>query len=68
MTCINADTCEVLHFTLPFDAIRARAGIERAEAIVAATRLGELLPRFTNNPSDWRCSICAHRQRCWGVQ
>jgi hypothetical protein len=68
VTCINADSCEVLHFTLPFDAIRARAGIERAEAIVAATKVGELLPRFTNNASDWRCSICAHRQRCWGVQ
>jgi hypothetical protein len=68
VTCINADTCEVLHLTLPFDGMRARAAIERAEAIVAATRVGELLPRFTNNPSDWRCSICAHRQRCWGVQ
>jgi len=66
ITCVNADTCEVLHFTLPFDAQRARATVERVEAIVAATRNGELLPRFTNNPSDWRCGICPHRRRCWG--
>jgi hypothetical protein len=65
ITCVNADTCEVLHFTLPFDAQRARATIERAEAIVAATRVGELLPRFTNNPHDWRCGICPHKARCW---
>jgi hypothetical protein len=66
VTCVNADSCEVLHFALPFDAVRARATIERAEAIIAATRVGELLPRFTNNPHDWRCGICPHKQRCWG--
>jgi hypothetical protein len=67
ITCVNADTCEVLHFTLPFDAQRARATVERVEAIVAATRNGELLPRFTNNSKDWRCGICPHRRKCWGV-
>jgi hypothetical protein len=52
---------------LPFDPQRARATIERVEAIVAATRVGELLPRFTNNPKDWRCGICPHKDRCWGA-
>jgi hypothetical protein len=66
VTCINADTCEVLHFTLPFDPQRARATIKRAETIVAATKIGELLPRFTNDPKNWKCGICPHRQRCWG--
>jgi hypothetical protein len=66
ITCVNADSCEVLHFTLPFDPQRARATVERVEAIVAATRVGELLPRFTNNPKDWRCGICPSRVRCWG--
>jgi hypothetical protein len=66
VTCVNADSCEILHFTLPFDAQRARATVERIEAIVAATRNGELLPRFTNNPKDWRCGICPHKARCWG--
>jgi hypothetical protein len=67
ITCVNADSCEVLHFTLPFDPQRARGTIERVEAIIAATRNGELLPRFTNDPKNWKCGICPHRQRCWGA-
>lgn len=66
VTCVNADTCEVLHFTLPFDAQRARATVERVEAIIAATRNGELLPRFTNDSTNWKCRICPSRDRCWG--
>jgi hypothetical protein len=65
VTCVNADTCEALHFALPFNADRAQQAIDRAAAIIAATRAGELLPRFTTNPEDFRCRICAHRERCW---
>jgi hypothetical protein len=65
VTCVNADTCEALHFALPFSAERAAAETERAALIIEATRAGELLPRFTNDPNDWRCRICAHRERCW---
>jgi hypothetical protein len=67
VTCINSDSCEVLHLALTFDAMRARGAIERAEAIVAATRNGELLPRFTNDHNHWKCRICPHRARCWGA-
>jgi len=67
ITCVNADSCEVLHLALPFSAERAREGVERAQTIIAATRAGTLLPRFTNNPDDWRCKICSHRERCWGA-
>jgi hypothetical protein len=66
VTCVNADTCEVLHLAAPFDARRADAAVRRAEEISAATRAGELLPRFTNDPSNWKCQICSHRARCWG--
>jgi hypothetical protein len=30
-----------------------------------ATRAGELLPRTTDDPTDWRCKLCGHRERCW---
>jgi hypothetical protein len=66
VSCVNANTCEVLHLALPFSAERARQAIERASEVIAATRAGELLPRFTNNPDDWRCGICPHTARCWG--
>jgi hypothetical protein len=67
ISCVNADSCEVLHFALPFDAERAHAAIERAEAIIAASKADELLPRAYGDPGDWRCVICAYRARCWGV-
>jgi hypothetical protein len=67
VTCVNAESCEVLHFTLPFDVPRARATVERVEAIIAATRNGELLPRFTNDSKNWKCGICPHKNRCWGA-
>ena len=65
-TALNADTCERLHLIVPFDAERAQAWSDRAVTIIAATQAGELLPRFTDNPDDWRCRVCSHRERCWG--
>jgi hypothetical protein len=64
-TAVNADTCERLHLLVPFDAGRAQAWSDRAATIIEATRAGELLPRFTTNPTDWRCRFCGHRERCW---
>jgi hypothetical protein len=62
---VNADTAERLHFLLPFDAQLAQATSDRAVAVIEATRAGELLPRITENPDDWRCKMCSHRERCW---
>jgi len=33
--------------------------------VIEATRAGELLPRLTDDPIDWRCKLCGHRERCW---
>ena len=66
---VNADTCETLHFTLPYDARLAETWVERAAGIIAATRRGELLPRAYDSPEDWRCKICEFTHaRCWGRQ
>jgi hypothetical protein len=64
-TVTNADTCERLHILVPYDAEFAQTWIERAETIIAATRAGELLPRFTEDPDHYRCRFCGHRARCW---
>jgi hypothetical protein len=66
VTCVNADTREVLHLALPFDAGRAEEAINHAQAIIDATRAGELLPRFTGDPGNFQCRICQHHRRCWG--
>jgi hypothetical protein len=64
-TVVNADTCDRVHLLVPYDAGTARAAIMRAETVIAATRAGELLPRFTTNPDNWRCRLCGHKERCW---
>jgi hypothetical protein len=64
-TVVNADTCERLHFLVPFDAQLAQLMSDRAVTVIEATRTGELLPRITEDPDDWRCKMCSHRGRCW---
>jgi len=64
-TVVNADTCDRLHFLVPFDAQLAQATSDRAVAIIEATRAGELLARISEDPDDWRCKMCGHRERCW---
>jgi hypothetical protein len=65
---VNADTCERLHFLLSFDARLAQATSDRAVTVIEATRAGELLPRVTDDQTDWRCVMCGHRARCWHGQ
>jgi hypothetical protein len=65
LTIVNADTCERLHFLVPFDAQLAQAISDRAVAVIEATRAGELLRRVTENRGDWRCRMCSHCERCW---
>src|SRR5215471_19964630 len=62
---INADTCEQLHFWVPFNAERAQLWSDRAANIIAATRAGDLLPRGYNDPDKFPCKICPHVERCW---
>jgi hypothetical protein len=64
-TVTNADTCERLHFWVPFSGERAQEWSDRAVYIIEATRAGELLPRAFDDPQDWRCRLCAHKERCW---
>jgi len=66
-TVLNADTCERLHFLVPFDAQLAQLTSDRAVTIIQATLAGELLSRISEDPEDWRCRMCSHRERCWAV-
>jgi hypothetical protein len=62
---VNADTCERLHFLVPFDTQLAQLMSDRAVTVIEATRAGELLPRISEDLEDWRCKLCSHRERCW---
>lgn len=65
---VNADTCEVLFFLVPFNAERAQFWSDRAASIIAATRANELLPRAFDSPEDHRCGWCPYRKRCWEIE
>lgn len=64
-TAVNSDNCEILHISVPFDAQAAQAASDRAVLIIKATRAGELLERIAKAPTDWRCKMCSHKERCW---
>jgi hypothetical protein len=64
-TVTNADTCEWLHFLVPFNAELAQEWSDRTANIIAATRAGELLPRGFDDPEKWPCKQCIHKTRCW---
>jgi hypothetical protein len=64
-TVTNADNAERLHLLVSFNAGRAQSWSDRAVTVIEATRAGELLPRLTDDPTDWRCKMCSHRARCW---
>jgi hypothetical protein len=65
-TALNANDCHRLHLLVPFDPVKAQLWSDRAAEIIRATRVGELLPRFTENPNDYRCkNLCGHYERCW---
>jgi hypothetical protein len=64
-TAINSNTCEILHIEVPFDAEAAQAASDRAVLIIKATRSGEILDRIAKSPTDWRCKMCNHKERCW---
>ncbi len=65
-TVANANTCDLLHLLVEFDAAAAQAASDRAVLIIRATMAGELLDRISDNPDSWYCKMCQWRQRCWG--
>jgi len=63
-TVVNADTCERVHFLVPFEAQVAQMWSDRAVTIIEATKAGELLPPFTDDREHWKCKACSHLERC----
>jgi hypothetical protein len=66
-TAENADTCHLLALAVPFDPEAAQAASDKAVRIIKATQANELLSRITNNPDDFRCRMCQHKEFCWSL-
>ncbi len=64
-TAVNADTMELLHFLVEFDAQEFEITKAKAARVFTATDLGELLPRCTQDPAYYLCAYCPFREICW---
>lgn len=64
-TAVNSDNCHILHIAVPFDPEAAQAASDRAVLVIRSTKAGELLDRISSKPTDWRCKMCSHQERCW---
>lgn len=64
-TACNANTMELLHLLVPFDAACAQEWSDKAVTVIRASEAGEVLPRVSDDPSDFRCKFCDYREGCW---
>jgi len=66
-TAINKDTAELHHELVPFDAELAQRMSDRAVRVLAATEVGELLPRIARDRDHFECRMCPYANRCWSL-
>lgn len=66
-TVTNADTMELYHELVPFDAGLAQRSSDRAVRIVRASEAGERMPRFAASRGQIECRFCNFRDRCWEI-
>jgi len=64
-TAVNADTMELQHFLIEFDAKEFEMMKSKVSRVFTATKLGELLPRCTTDPAFYVCVYCPFRKPCW---
>jgi len=63
-TAVNADTMEIYHEVVLFDAMEAGLAIARVAAVINATAEGRLLQRVSQDPAFWICRFCDWREVC----
>lgn len=63
-TAVNADTMDIYHELVPFDATEAMLSVSRVAAVIEASNEGRLVQRISNDPSFWICRFCDWRGIC----
>ena len=64
-TALNADTMELHHELVAYEAQAHQALQDRAQRILNACDMGEMLPRGLADPSRFECKYCDWAERCW---
>lgn len=65
LTAVNADTMELHHELVAYDPQVHASLVTRAERILVACDLGEILPRAFLAATDYRCRMCSYAGPCW---
>lgn len=66
-TAISADTMEIYHELVPYDALEADLCYARVGAVIRAADAGELLQRCTMDRSFYICKWCDFSKDCWSA-
>lgn len=64
-TVVNADTMELLHLLIEFDPKEAETIKAKIARVFTSTDMGELLPRISQDPAYFVCTMCPFRDNCW---
>lgn len=64
-TIMNADSMEMHHELIPYEAATHQAMVDRAQRILAAIDAGEMLLRGFRDLAAFECRYCSHTLRCW---
>ena len=63
-TALNKDTSELYFELVPFDSEAAQRYSDRAVQIIKASENNEQMPCVSNDPSFFKCKMCAFRNEC----
>lgn len=64
-TAVNADTMDIYHELIPYNATEATMYLSRVQATINATAEGYMLQRISNDRSFFVCKFCDFREVCW---
>jgi hypothetical protein len=64
-TVVNADSMELAHYLIDYSEMEAALIKAKISSVFTATKLGEMLPRCTDDPEYYVCKWCPFREECW---
>lgn len=64
-TVVCADTMELAHYLIDYNKAEAELLVAKIQRVFNTTKMGELLPRCTQDKEFYLCKWCPFRETCW---
>ena len=64
-TVVNKNTSEIYYELVPYDQELAQMASDKAVNILAASKVGDILPRVAQSKDFFLCKFCEFRETCW---